>query len=442
MNPCSNNQEFSMRSYAYIARQLIRSVFARQVGTTALTQGAILILSLVTASITARCLGPAGKGQLAMVFMVPALLQMFLSLGLGPANVYYVASGSLPIHQLTANAVAFSILATVVGFLVTLSMLMSNLLPIVLPGVSSGYLMLGMIALPLGLLASNFNTILHGCQRIYTLNMLNFIGSLLSASFMAILVIAMKFGILGAIIASLAVNVAMLAATGWCAKKDGACFWPQWNPKVIRPTLNYGLKCYVANLLQFFNYRLDVFIVNFFLGPVSVGIYGVSVAIAELLWQLPNAASFVIFPKSANSSQEAMNDFTPRVFWIILAITMVGAIGLALFGKFAIRIIFSSAFLDAYVPLLVLLPGVVLLGAGKVLANDVAGRGYPHYNSITAGISLVVTVALDLLLIPKLGVVGAALASTASYALTLVMSAGFYVSVAQRSYTVVGARDV
>jgi O-antigen/teichoic acid export membrane protein len=291
--------------------------------------------------------------------------------------------------------------------------------------------MLGMIALPLGLLTGNLNAILQGLQRIYTLNTLSVIGTLLSVLFMATLVIGLEFGLLGAIVATLAVQAAILIVTGNCVQKEGAQLRPKWNPKVFRPTLNYGLKCYIGNLLQFFNYRLDMFIVNFYLGPAGVGIYGVSVAMAELLWQLPNAASFVIFPKSANSSQEAMNRFTPQVFWIILAITIVGAIGLALFGKLVIRIVFSSTFLDAYMPLIVLLPGVVLLGAGKVLANDIAGRGYPHYNSITSGLSLVITIILDLVLIPPMGVVGAALASTASYTLTFFLSAWFYLSVSR-----------
>jgi len=437
LNPFETSKNSQCSPARKFASQLTGSVFAKQVGSTALTQGAILIISLVTAAITARWLGPAGKGQLAMIFMVPGMLQMFLGLGLGPANVYYVAAGRLPIHQLTANSVTFSILGTVVGFMVILLLVMSDLLPIVLPGVSSAYLMLGMIALPIGLLVVNFNAILQGLQRIYTLNMLNIIRALLTVSFLSILVIGLKFGMLGAVIATLASQFVMLIVIGWRVKQEGAHFWPKWKPKVMRPTLNYSLKCYVGNLLQFFNYRLDMFIVNFFIGPAGVGIYGVSVVIAELLWQLPNAASFVIFPKSANSNQAAMNRFTPRVFWIILAFTIVGAIGLALFGKFAIRIVFSSAFLDAYIPLLILLPGVVLLGAGKVLTNDIAGRGYPHYNSITSGVVLAATIIFDLLLIPSMGVVGAALASTIAYTLTFFLSVGFYFSVSRTKHVCV-----
>ena len=95
--------------------------------------------------------------------------------------------------------------------------------------------------------------------------------------------------------------------------------------------------------------------------------------------------------------------------------------------------VFSSAFLGAYIPLLVLLPGVVLLGSCKVLANDIGGRGFPHYNSINSGLSFVATVIFDLLLIPKMGVVGAALASTLSYILGFVLAVIFYISVARKA---------
>jgi len=89
---------FCLLNHAWAA-QFTQSFFARQVATTALAQGTTLVFSLAMATITARWLGPAGKGELAMIFMVPAMLQMFLSLGLGPANVYFIGSGRFPIHQ-------------------------------------------------------------------------------------------------------------------------------------------------------------------------------------------------------------------------------------------------------------------------------------------------------------------------------------------------------
>lgn len=184
-------------------------------------------------------------------------------------------------------------------------------------------------------------------------------------------------------------------------------------------------------MLQFFNYRLDAFIVNVFLGAAAVGIYGAAVSLAEMLWYLPNAVSFVIFPKAAAATAEEMNRFTPRVFRLTLALTAAGAVALALLGGLLIRLIYGPAFAAAYLPLLVLLPGVVLLGGGKVLSNEMAGRGLVHYNSIISGLALILTVALDLLLIPRLGLSGAALASTAAYTVTFFIALLFYRSVSR-----------
>jgi O-antigen/teichoic acid export membrane protein len=216
-------------------------------------------------------------------------------------------------------------------------------------------------------------------------------------------------------------------------RQAGGRWWPRWHGAVLRATLDFGLRSYVANVLQFFNYRLDAFLVNGFLGPAAVGVYNVAVRLAELLWQLPNAVGFVLLPRAAASKPEALSRFTRRVFWLTSGVTAAGAAGLALLGQPLIVLLFSATFAEAYPALLLLLPGVVLLGGAKVLINDVVGRGFPHYNSITSGLGLVVTIALDLLLIPQLGINGAALASSASYAATFFLTLVIYQLVQRRS---------
>jgi O-antigen/teichoic acid export membrane protein len=127
-----------------------------------------------------------------------------------------------------------------------------------------------------------------------------------------------------------------------------------------------------------------------------------------------------------------MNRFTPRVFRTTLLLTALGAVGLALVGRPFIEIVYSADFLAAYIPMLVLLPGIVLLGGGKVLTNEVAGRGYPQYNSLASGVSLILTVVLDLMLIPRFGVVGASAASTMAYATIFVLAIVFYSTVSKQ----------
>jgi O-antigen/teichoic acid export membrane protein len=361
------------------------------------------------------------------------MLGLFLSAGIGAANVYFAGSRRFGIASLTRNSVVFAILGSIVGAIVLLVLVVGGALDRLVPGVPIGLVVLAMAGLPAALLAGYCRTILTGLQRIITVNVLGLLLEGLTLVLTVFLVIVFRMGPVGGVLACLGTGAAGVIAMGAVLHREGAVFRPQWDISVIRPILSYGLRGHVGNVLQFFNYRLDVFIVNYFLGPAGVGVYGVSVGLAELLWYLPNAVGFVIFPKAAASKPEEMNAFTPRVFRLTLLLTAFGGAGLALFAKPLIKLIYSSAFAGAYVPMLALLPGAVLLGAGKVLTNEIAGRGYPHYNSINAGVALVLTVALDLLLIPRYGILGAAVASSVAYSAIFVTAVVFYRTVSRKT---------
>ena len=413
--------------------RLARTQFGRRVSTTFLRQVIALVLSTATGAIIARWLGREGKGVLSLAQMVPGMLALFLSAGVGVANVYFAGSRRLGVASLTANSTGFGLLASVVGVVVLVGSVVTGGLEALVPNVPAGLVLLAAAGLPFSLLSGYFNCILQGMQRIIMVNMINLVIAALSLALTAILIVFLKLGILGGLLASLATGAVGVAASAVILRREGGVFAPRLERRVVFPLLSFGLRGHVGNVLQFFNYRLDVFIVNYFLGPAGVGVYGVSVGLAELLWYLPNAVSFVIYPKAAATRPEAMNTFTPPVFRLTLLLTAFGGAGLALFAKSLIKLIYSSAFLDAYVPMLALLPGTILLGAGKVLTNEIAGRGYPHYNSINAGVALALTVALDLLLIPRYGILGAAVASSVAYSAIFVTAVVFYRTVSRKT---------
>jgi O-antigen/teichoic acid export membrane protein len=117
----------------------------------------------------------------------------------------------------------------------------------------------------------------------------------------------------------------------------------------------------------------------------------------------------------------ARNAFLPT-----LGLTILCGLALAVAGGPFIRFLFSDRFSAAYLPMVALLPGAAMLGSAKVLSNNLAGRGFPHYNAIVSGTSLVVTITGDLLLIPRWGVLGASIASSLAYAVTLILTMFFF----------------
>ncbi len=415
-------------------RKFFAGQFRLHVGTTFVAQIVSAFLAIINAALVARWLGVEGKGVLSLLLLVPNMLGLFLGGGLGVANVYYTGVQRWGVRTLAQNSVGITFLATVLGCIGIGIAALSRMLPRLLPNVPLSLMWIALLVFPVSLLSGYLVAILQGLQRIVTVNLVTVLQSAVTLVLNVLLVVVLNAGFVGALSASILAGTVNLAVVGWLLYRAGARFRPAWNPAVMRSTLGYGLRGYVGNVLQFFNYRLDMFIVNYFLGAAGTGIYSVSVALAELLWYLPNAVGFVIFPKAAASKPQTMNRFTPRVFGITLALTLLAGVGLAVIGRPFIRIVYSDDFLAAFEPLLALLPGVVLMGSAKVLTNEIAGRGYPHYNSINSGLALIVTIGLDLFLIPRYGVLGASVASSIAYTLIFFTALGFYQWVSRRAY--------
>lgn len=413
-------------------RGVVRSRFVRDVATTLAAQGASLFFSVVNAALVARLLGPEGKGIFALALMVPNMLGMLLSGGVGIANVYLIGSGQLALRDASRASVSFAVLASLVGGVVAGALRVTGWLRAIVPGVPASLEMLAMGLLPLTILDGYLGTVLMGLQRITTLNILAGVMAAFNALVIALFVGVWRWGLVGAVGASLAGAFVSALLKARVLARAGASFRPVVNLPIMRRMFGFGMKGQVGNILQFFNYRLDTFILNYFQGASAVGIYGSAVSMAELLWQLPNAVSFVIFPKAAAARPSTLNAFTAKVFRVTFALTAVGASVLALGGRTFIEWVYSSAFSAAYAPLIALLPGIVLLGGAKVLANEMAGRGYPHYNSAISATGLVTTVILDLLLIPRMSVLGAALASSIAYATCFALSLVLHGTVVRR----------
>ncbi len=381
----------------------------------------------------ARILGPSGKGALSLILTIPTLLVIFSGAGLGAANVYFAGSRRLSVSVLSRNSVAMALTATLAGTILISALQASGRLAIWLPNVSVALVIVVIIALPAQLLNDYFSGILLGLRNIFKLNIITLIQNLLILVLTGLAIVGLNLGVIGGALAALSAWIIRLVITCYALRKEGGRLMPHWQWPILRMTLNFGSRSYIGNLFQFFNYRLDLFLVNFYMGSADVGLYSIAVALAELLWYLPHSVGYVIFPQAAATDARTMNLFTPRVFRITLIISLLGGIFLALTGKLLIGKIYPAAFLGAYPALLILLPGVILLGGAKVLTNEIAGRGFPHYNSINSALALVMTVGLDLLLIPRHGISGAALASTLSYTLCFILALWFYRRVVQIS---------
>jgi O-antigen/teichoic acid export membrane protein len=163
------------------------------------------------------------------------------------------------------------------------------------------------------------------------------------------------------------------------------------------------------------NLRLDFAILGAMAGPAVLGSYAVASKYAELLRLPGTALTWVFYPRLAKLGQSEAAAIARRMVRPTLIGILLAAVPVALLTSPVMRLLYGAAFGPAVVPARVLLAGMLLAGASGVASAYLYGRGTPGLNSIILGIGLVVTVVLDVLLIPAHGAMGAAIASTAAY---------------------------
>ena len=103
---------------------------------------------------------------------------------------------------------------------------------------------------------------------------------------------------------------------------------------------------------------------------------------------------------------------TRRVTRNIILFSVIFSLGGMIAGKGIIRLISNSTYLMAYVPMLIMLPGIIAMNTGSVINGMYWGHGYPYKVVLAPFVITIAGIALDAVLIPRIGVSGATLSFT------------------------------
>jgi O-antigen/teichoic acid export membrane protein len=196
--------------------------------------------------------------------------------------------------------------------------------------------------------------------------------------------------------------------------------------RLAREVVAYGLRQQVGGVMTLLNLRLDFILLSLMAGPAVLGIYAIGSKVAELLKIPGMAITYVLYPRFARAGREAAATRVRALMPKATLLTAAGVLPLALSAGILIPAAYGSEFKDAVLPAQIIVVGLVLDGLGGVLTAYMYGIGRPGLNSWAMAAGLVVTVALDLLLIPSHGAVGGAVASAVAYVTSTVALVWFY----------------
>lgn len=398
------------------------------------TEVLMFIFGFITMIILARVLGPTGKGIYSLVLLIPGIMVAFGNFGIGSANIYLVGSKKYKIQDIVSNSLVLAILLGFILILIFWGMLQFNPFQkfIYSNQIPSLYLWIIVLSIPISFLLMFFRGIIGGKGEITNYNKTRILESAISLVAVIIFLLILKKEMFGAVISSV-LSIIGAGLLGIFFVKKIAKFRLSLNKNLLKDSAIYGGKVYLANTVSFFNYRLDMLLIAVFLAPAAVGLYSIAVGIAEKLFMFSGALAIVLFPKISSLSDFEATAFTPKVARHTFFLMIIASLLLAVLATPLIKIIFGQTFLPLVLPLLILLPGIIAFGIGGVLAADLCGRGKPEFAFYSSLTCLIVNVILNILLIPKWGISGAAFASTISYSLDTIVILIAFLVIAKKS---------
>ena len=381
-------------------------------------------VGVVSSILLARALGPSGKGTVTVTQALTGMAGVILAAGLPGAAGYLAAKGRVDGRTETRVAWSTSLLVTGVTLLVAIP-LAPWIAQSLFQSDSSALVWLSLLAVAPYLANQVFTGFLLGVGRARKTAIIN--ASQLVANLGGIVILELSGHLTpeNFIVWWLAVLlVAALVQTAILLRMPAN---PQ-SPTVfgtIRMGARFGAASWASSGLYLLALRVDTLLLTALSGTADVGIYSVGVSLAEIGWYLPNALYAVLFPKVAAQGQEARElvGRVARMSWPLVLVTGVCLVGLA---RVLVVPFYGSAFSGAVGVVAVLVPGMTAAALSSVLSSYVAGRGKPGLATVAATVNLAVNVALNVLLIPPLGYLGAAAASSVSYSLAAAVMILFF----------------
>ena len=394
-------------------------------GTNLITTGLMVIGGILIA----RALGPSGKGSYDLVIATTTLFEVILDFSLQAGATYVVARGEAAPGSLALRLMLIApcqgLIAAALLFFLRGMGYSAALLP---PHMGNQAIIAIAISLTFLELSNYWRAILIGLQEIIKVNHLEVIVRALPLFLIGAAIGASHFRRQQAsALVFVWIHVATLILTSLILSYSLIPFFSRGKTG-FRELVAFALPCYLGSLSQFLNYRLDVFMVSFFIGVEGVGLYTLAVNLAQLIWLISHAGAKVLLPKVAASQEAASQNArsTARVTRLILVVSLAVALFLSALVDFMLPLVYGEEFRRSIAPFLWLLPGIVAFSTVHVLASYIAGIGKPRINLFIALAGLFFTIVFDLFLIPRFGIIGAALASTISYSISATLSIWFF----------------
>ncbi|APX95637.1 flippase [Natronorubrum daqingense] len=384
----------------------------------------VLILTAVSTPLLYRYLGAAGFGDYAFLMSVFAIYMIFVSSGITDGVRKFLAEDRREANW-SEHVVGFYFRLAVILAVLGAGVMMWAASNGVVDAAFGSELTPYFYVLAVLVITAQFRDYARktlmgfGLERYSEpLKILDTVGFI----FVAIPLVALGFGVTGALaghlVASVLVAVGGLVIVNRRVSLSCVASLPSREfPRKQMLTFNTMSIALVFLLMSL--YHIDIVMLQQFTSSDDVGNYRAALTLAEFLWFVPLAIQTVFVHSTSElwsrNRREKISELAARTTRYTFLLTAVMAVGLAALADVAVPIYFGDEAIPAIAPLLLLLPGSLGFALARPVLAISQGKGTLRFPVAATGAAALINVVLNVALIPTYGMVGAAVATSIGY---------------------------
>ena len=193
----------------------------------------------------------------------------------------------------------------------------------------------------------------------------------------------------------------------------------------LRNLIATGWPLVIAGMSISVYMRIDQIMLGRMMGDTGVGLFSAAVRVSEALYFVPLAAAASVAPALTAARHRSMAEYERRMLSVMRLLVWLGFAVALIFATFS-RPIIHTLYGAAYAPAATVLSIHAWIGVlvGLSLCGDqwLTNEGYVRYSMYRTLAGAAVNVLLNLSLIPRLGIIGAALASCAGQLVSVIVT--------------------
>lgn len=387
-----------------------------------------ILSSAVLLVFLARILNPDGYGLLYLAMSVFAVLGLFSNLGLAKSAAKYLSD-----YQTTEPTKVPTILS--IGFWYTLltATLVTGLTYLLAPYITQfvgepdlePFVKAGSLFIFFSTLALYTRYVSQGVNNIKLSSLIHASKGLFNIALIIPLVL-LSFGAIGALYGYILAQVFVsLLALVFLYRKyyrpNLKAISTEEKKSLRNQIIRYNFPLAATRGADVVDKHIDTILVGFFLNPAAVGFYVVCKQIIQVLQNPTSALGFSVAPTYNNLVTVGETSRAGGLYQTVLKYTLLlylpAVAGLVIVAEPLILYIFGSDYLEAVLPLQIFALYLLSKAVTNITSEPIDYLGRAKIRAVAKGVTSVLNVTLNILLIPLYGVVGAVAATVLTHSL-------------------------